>query len=153
MLTPGGVNQGELVQFLQALRNRGFSDPDLAQASTTTQVKTTNTFQYMVDGILKSKAATDNQTIAALTATAAGETCRVRVEINAAGTITFKQGPIGAGITTAPVRSPSKATIGYFDMPASFTPGTSLTSLVTFYDGDPDLGLVDLSPVNPSLEA
>lgn len=144
-----GLRQGDLVTVLRALRNRALGKASLAQATTTTQIQITNQTDFMIDGLIYRKAAANNISIAALTATAANQNSRVRVEINSAGTVSFVQGPIvsttaPAGVLTAGLRSAAKSTLGYFDMPASFTPGTSLTSLLTFYDGDPDLDAVGL---------
>ena len=139
-----GALQGDIVALLKALRNRCFSNPGLAVGTTTTRIQVTNAIQFAIDGVSYNKAAEDNITIAALTATAAAQNSRVRVEVNTAGTVSFVQGPIlstaaPATPLEAPARTASRCTIGYFDMPASFTPGTSLASLLTFVNGDPDL--------------
>lgn len=156
MLTPIGQNQGELIAFLKALRNSPEGKAGLAVGTTTTRIQITNQTDFNINGALYRKAATDNISIAALTATAALQTSRVRVEIDSAGTVTFKQGAVvggAAGHGIAPIRTASRCTLGIFDMPASFTPGTSVASLCTFTDGDPDLGILPQADDSPSLEA
>ena len=141
--------QADLVPLLKALRNRVFSNPGLAVGSTNTRIQVTNAVQFAIDGVQYNKAAEDNITIAALTATAAAQNRRVRVEVNTAGTVSFVEGPAlstaaPAPPLEAPARTASRATLGYFDMPASFTPGTTAASGLTYVNGDPDLDTTKL---------
>lgn len=148
-----GVDWSGLIAVQKALRNRGLSKPLLATATTVQQIKTTNVFEFMIDGVMKSKVATDGLgSMAALTVVPNGQLCTVRIEIDAAGTVTFNQGPIdpqgdkyalrsyvaGAAVGTPP--SNSRATIGVFITPAGgFTFNTTSVAGGTFIDGDPDL--------------
>src|SRR3990167_1597234 len=139
-----GMLQKDAAAFLKALRNRCFSNPALAVGTTTTRIQIANALSYMIDGVLYSKSAEDDIVISTLTATAAAQNSRVRVELNTAGTVSFVQGGVRSAAPPAtpreaPARTASRCTIGYFDLPASFTPGTSLASLLTFVNGDPDL--------------
>ncbi len=132
--------------LLYALVNRCFGKAGLAVATTTTLFKTANQVYYAIADTLYSKAATDNIALSPAPAnTAAGQVCILRVEIDSAGTVTVKQGPIitgGAAQAIVPRRTAARATFGWIEIPASFTFGTSLFSAagVTFHDGDPDLG-------------
>lgn len=77
---------------------------------------------------------------------AAGECCRIRLEIDSAGAITGVQGPIRTSLANAPVprRSANKATVAIIEIAVAggFTFGTTSygDAAVTFKQGDPDLG-------------
>jgi len=151
LITPQAMNQGDLYNLLQALANACLDNAALAMASTTTKIKTTNAVTFRIAGKLYSKAASDNITVSGLTNTPAATFRKVRVEINAAGTVSFKEGAVGAAQVLAPLprRSASKATLGWIEIPASFTYGTTDFNAagVAFVDGDPDLGdAVSLPP-------
>ena len=146
-----GIGQGELINLLRALRNMVFDDADLVVATTTTKIKTTNALYYMISGLRYTKGATDNIDIttgAGFTNTGVGQFCKLRIEIDSAGTVTAKQGGFATAQVLAqhPARSASKATIGYAEIPASFTFGTSNfnDSGVALVDGDPDLAATQL---------
>ena len=66
------------------------------------------------------------------------------MEINTAGTLSFKEGaPATAQVNALiPRRTASRATVGWIEIPASFTYDTTLFSAsgVAFFNGDPDLG-------------
>lgn len=140
---PSGMTQAALVFLLQALRDRVFRAPVLAMGTTTTRIKTTNDTDFCINGTVYKKAATDNIQVTGLTNTAAGQFRKVRVEINTAGTVSFKEGAVGTtqGVATMPNRSTGKATLGYIEIPASFTYGTTDFNAtgVAFFDADPDL--------------
>lgn len=147
-LAPRGMNQGALINLLKALRNRCFTLGTLAMGSTTTAIKTTNTLQFAISGVNYSKAAEDNVVVSGMTNTGAGQFCKVRVEVNSAGTLGFVQGGFAGNQAEAriPTRSASKATVGYIEIPASFTFGTTdmNASGVAFVNGDPDLDATKL---------
>lgn len=157
MLTPTGVTQDELVKVLQALRNRILAKPTLAIGSTTSQVQVTNSLtDFCIDGVVYRKAAQDNISVGALTALTAGQACRIRVEINSAGTVSFVQGKIvtGArGTGPTPLRTASRATLGFIDVAGAFTFGTTAFTGNTFTDGDPDLAPGGASDKDVGLEA
>ena len=149
--TRGMQDQGALITLLRALRNMVFGDSDLVVATTTTKIKTTNAFYYMISGQRYTKAGADNIDIttgAGFTNTGASQFCKLRVEIDSSGTVTAKQGGIASAQALAPFppRSASKATVGWIEIPASFTFGTSNfnDSGVTLVDGDPDLRATEL---------
>ena len=152
-----GVDQGELVAFLKANRNRVLAKPTLAIGTTTSRIQVTNSLvDFMIDGVIYRKAAEDNISVGSLTALTAGQTCRIRVEINSAGTVSFVQGPIktgSRGTGQTPLRTASRATLGYIDVAGAFTFGTTAFTSETFTDGDPDLAPATTSEKAVGLEA
>ncbi len=157
MLTPTGLSQDELIQFLKALRNRVLAKPTLAMATNTTGIQVTNSLvDFMIDGVLYRKAAADNVAVGALTALLAGQACRIRVEINSAGTLNFVQGPIATGArgtAKTPIRTASRATLGVIDVAGAFTFGATTFAAETFTDGDPDLAPAGTADKDVGLEA
>lgn len=137
-----GVSQAGQLKIVKALRNAVFSVAGLAVATTNTKLKTANTVQFRINGKNFSKVAEDNITISGLTNTGAAETCKVRVEVDVAGTVTFVQGGMASvqALAKFPTRSANKATLGWVEIPASHTFGTTALTGYTFVDGDPDLG-------------
>lgn len=138
-------NWGSLYAVLQALVNRVLDNPALAVGTVTvTRVRTTNAVSFAIGPKIYSKAATDpvDDFDGGFTNTAAGQFCKVRLEIDTAGVVTGKQGPIVAGqaLAAIPRRSKNKATLGWLEIPASFTFGTTSYATATFFNGDPDLG-------------
>jgi len=151
LITPQAQNQGDVFNLLQALVNACLANPALAMASTTTKIKTTNAVTFRIGAKVYTKAATDNITVSGLTNTAAAQFRKVRVEIDAAGTVSFKEGAVGAAQVLAPLprRTASLCTLGWIEIPASFTYGTSDFNVagVAFFNGDSDLGdAVSLPP-------
>ncbi len=157
MLTPTGVTQDELVKLLKALRNRVLAKPTLATGSTTSRIQVTNSLtDFCIDGVVYRKAAEDNISVGALTALTATQACRLRVEINSAGTVSVVQGPVvtGArGTAPTPLRTASRATLGTVDVAGAFTFGTTSFAAETFLDGDPDLAPAAASDKDIGLEA
>ena len=157
MLTPTGIDQAELVAVLKALRNRTFTDPGLAVGSTTaSRVRFANTVQFAIDGVNYSAVAQDNVSVGTMTALAATEACRIRVEINSAGTLNFVQGKrvTGArGTAPTPLRTASRCTLGVIDVAGAFTFGTTTFAAETYIDGDPDLAPNGASDKQIGLEA
>ena len=156
MLTPGGVNQDELVTILKALRNRAFDTAGLAVGGTTSRVQVANTVAFTINGTLYSKVAENNISVGTLTALTAGQTCRIRVEISSAGTVTFVQGKAvtgGRGTGPTPLRTASRCTLGFIDVAGAFTFGTTSFAAETFTNGDPDLAPDTGSPKDTGLEA
>lgn len=136
-----GYNQQDLVDLLRALRNIVLGKPSVAAGSVlTTGVQVGTAFDYMIDGGVKTKAANTGVAFpAGLTNTAAAQQCKLRMEIDSAGAVTYKQGIIDAIGDKYPLRTAGLTTVASIDVPASFTFNTSLASLLTFTDGDPDL--------------
>lgn len=145
-ISRNGVNQHDLVNLLRAMRNRVFSLVTLAMGGTTTRIKTTSTAQFCINGVNYSKAAEDNidVNVAGIVDTGVGEFCKIRIEVDTAGTVSFVQGGVASAQIHAkvPPRSAGKATLGYVEIPASFVFGTTLFNVagVAFVNGDPDLG-------------
>jgi hypothetical protein len=147
VIRPSAVNDGDVFNVLQALVNRVLGNPLLAAASDATDVKTTNAVYFSIAGVLYTKAATDglgDMGAYAIIDTGAGEYCKVRVEIDVNGAVSFKRGPVAASQAQAvvPRRTASKATLGWIEIPPSYVFGTSnfTDAGVTLYSGDPDLG-------------
>lgn len=150
VLNKRGSNWGSIYTLLQALVNRCFDDADLAVATNTTKIKTTDAVEFSIAGKLFEKAATDDVTVSGMTDSGAGQFSKIRVELNASGTFGFVQGPFAAAqvLAEVPRRSESKCTVGWIEIPASFVFGTSNfnDSGVTLVDGDPDLGDGSIPP-------
>lgn len=134
----------DLYDLLQALVNAAMAKPLLATGTTTTRVKTTNAISFRIGGKVFTKAATDpvDNFNASLVNTGASQFCKVRIEMDAAGVVTAVQGAIVAAQALAPMprRTANKVTLGWMEVPASFTFGTTSYASVAFFDGDPDLG-------------
>lgn len=99
---------GALVQSFNALlrlvANAAYSAAAVAIATVTTQVKTTATLTYLISGVFKTKAATDNfWTVAILQAATGfanipiGSAAMFLFMIDAAGVATVIEGPVGVG--------------------------------------------------------
>ena len=150
-VTRQGANQADVVKILKALRSRVSGVSGLAVGTTTSRIKTVNAVSYCINGVNYSKAATDNidiTTAAGLVNTAPNQFCKLRVEINSGGTVSAVQGGIAASQAAAPfpTRSSGKATLGYIEIPASFTFGTTAFNVagVAMVEGDPDLAATEL---------
>jgi hypothetical protein len=142
-LKPNGMDQGSLHQYLLALATRALSTPALATAAAAT-IAVGSTFTYSIAGKLYSKAS-GTLTLTTAVSTGASEFRKCRIEIDAAGTYSVIPGTIAAAqaLAAVPMKSGAdKATVGWFEVPASFTGGTTNTNVAGFavYSGDPDLG-------------
>ncbi len=84
-----------------------FATGGLAEGTNANTFKTTATVPYAIDGVLYSKAATDNLAFSAgHTSLAAGQSCLFGVVLDTAGNVTTVQGPI---ITTSDLTAKIKA--------------------------------------------
>jgi hypothetical protein len=140
-------NKADLIQILRALRSQCFAKAGLAVGTTVTTIKYTGTLTFGINGVMYTAAAADNQDVdAGFVNTAAGQFCKIRVEINSAGVVSAVQGGMGANQLLAPFppRSASKATLGWIEVPASFVFGTTSFAGAVFVDGDPDLDALAL---------
>lgn len=157
-VTGRGINQGDLVKVLIALRDAVMSSPTLAvngvaEATFKTTVVPSGGMVFRINGThyLKADLAAQVLTGFSLASTGVGQFCLLRVELNTAGTVGILQGGMfgSAAEATAhpPARSASKATIGTILLPASFVPGTTALDAagVVFTDGDPDLSALNLA--------
>jgi len=150
------TGEGALIQSLNAhiatVANMALTAAGSAQATNTTGVKTANTTTFTIDGVFKSKTATDPLwalTGTAVTAGGSGATMHYALCLNASGTASVVQGPTNQGSTTVWTPAPANqlpadiciaATIKISLAAATvFTPGTtSLTAAgvtSTFEDG------------------
>ena len=141
-----GFNQKEIVELLRAMRNRVLGHPALIQGSTPANLAN-GAFDYMIDGQTYAKAAVAAGTVLTgqgLVNTAAGQFCKIRVQIDSLGAITYTQGGFAGSQEDAriPARLPGRCTIGLLDIPASFTFGTTtLATAGIIASGDPDLSI------------
>jgi hypothetical protein len=162
LLAPAGADAGSgigilgaLLQFYNALvtlvENCAFTAAGVAMATTTTAVKTVNSLTYLIEGVFKVKAGTDNFWTAANSFTAMqtvpiGSRCIILLLIDAAGAASAIQGPIGTTdlLATVPVDTipQAKAIVGTVKVvtgTANFVPGTDAWNKAnvafTFADG------------------
>lgn len=147
---------GALVQSFNALlrlvANAAYSAAAVAIATVTTQVKTTATLTYLISGVFKTKAATDNfWTVAILQAASGfavipiGSAAMFLFLIDAAGVASVIQGPVGVGAApavpadTIPEDKCIAGTCKVVSASATFTPGTDAWNKAglafTFADG------------------
>lgn len=134
-------NWKDLFAFLKALQNSVFANPNFRPNAAPASYDT-DAFTFRINGRYFSKAAAAAVSIAAANHlnTIANQFRKARIEVDSAGAITFKAGAIAAsqGAAEMPRRSKDKATIGWMQIDASFTAGTTaLTGRV--FNGDPDL--------------
>lgn len=136
-------NDAGLFSLLQALVNRLLGRPNLRTGTTTTRVQVA-AFDYQIADRVYAKAAEDNVQVTGLTNTPAATFRKVRVQIDADGTLSFSEGASAGSQAAAavPRRTANRATVGWIEIPASFTYGTTAFSAagVSFFDGDPDCG-------------
>jgi hypothetical protein len=137
------TGEGALIQshnaHYSAFLNQALTACGAATATVTSQAKTVNTLTYTIDGVFKSKVATDNfwtLTGTAVTAGGSGATMHYALCINAAGAASVVQGPTNQGSTTAWTPAPANqlpadiciAAVMKISLTAAtvFTPGTTL---------------------------
>lgn len=158
---------GALLQMYNALvllaENCAFTAAGVAMATTTTAVKTVNALTYLIEGVFKSKAGTDNFWTAANSFTAMatvpiGGSCIIALLIDAAGAATAIQGPVSLTATPTPLPVSSlvaaKCIVGTVKVvcgTANFVPGTDAWNKAnvtfTFADGY-DASLVGCAQIN-----
>lgn len=139
-----------------------FGSGALAEGTNAATLKTTATIPYMIDGMLYSKAATDNMAITACAQQAALTTCIYLVTLNAAGTLVVTKGrevltadlAKGADSLQFPTKPASQAVIGFFTIITAsgytYTGGTTDNSATGITDAYYDAGMV---PANPRTAA
>lgn len=145
-----GLDPTSVFCLLQSLVNRVFGNPNLAVGTTTTRIQVTNQVDFAIANQVYRKAAEDNISVTGLTNTTATQFRKARVEINTAGTVSFKEGPAATAQVNAimPRRTASRATLGWLQVPNSFTYGTTAFTAGMFFNGDPDLS--DLGSALPN---
>lgn len=138
--------------LLSGWANMALTACGAAIATTTSKAKTVNTLTYLIDGVFKSKAATDNfwtLTGTAVTAGGSGATLHYALCIDGTGAASVVQGPTNQGSTTVWTPAPANqmpadiciAAVLKISLTAAtvFTPGTTLLGAAgvtsTFGDG------------------
>ena len=134
----GASQHQKLRDLLTSLLNRSFTAAGLVIGTTTTKIKTAVALKYCINGLMYSKAATDNIVITACAEQALATFAKYLVSINAAGTVTTTKGADAATAVLAllPDLPAASAPVGYFqintDGTTTFTAGTTdLTSDAT----------------------
>lgn len=138
--------------LLMQAENCALTAAGTAQATTTSKVKTTATCAYLLNGVFKSKAATDNLwtlTGSAVTAGGSGATLHYALCLDGSGTASVIAGPVNQGSTTVWSAAPVSFMVADVAIVATlkisltaatvFTPGTTATNAAgvtsTFEDG------------------
>lgn len=125
------------------LFNASLTAGGLAEGTNAATIKTVNTINYVVDGQLYTKAATDNIAITATAQQAISTFCLYLVTVNAAGTVTVTKGTeVASDTAVLPARPASSAVIGAFkiatDGVTTYTGGTTDNGAAgitdTYYD-------------------
>lgn len=131
------TGEAALIQAHNALlmqeTNQPLTAAGSAQATNTTGVKSVNTTTFTIDGVFKSKAATDplwTLTGSAVTAGGLGATMHYALCLNASGTASVVQGPTNQGSTTA--WTPAPANLLPNDIAIVATLKISLTAATVF---------------------
>ena len=122
--------------FLMQEVNAALTAAGSAQATNTTGVKSANTTTFLIDGVFKSKGATDplwTLTGSAVTAGVGGATMHYALVLNASGTASVVQGPTNQGSTT--VWTPAPANQMPQDLCIAATLKLSLTATTVFTPG------------------
>jgi hypothetical protein len=149
-------------QHHKAMRNQAFTSAGLAIATTTTQWKTANTVTYTSGGVFKSKAAADNNALAALTITANGSTVQEAVWLillDGAGTLTTVVGAIatGAGNALLPELSAwtagEQTSIGYIRIATTAGGGNFVAGTTALNAGGFTVTYVNTGFVTPRFDA
>lgn len=108
------------------LRTTLLGDPGLAQGTNTKRFKTANATPYRLNGIVYSKAATDD-IAQPLTTTNGTQYVKELISLDAAGTFALTAGTPAAsqGAAALPATPANQTPIGYIEVPNNFTPGTT----------------------------
>lgn len=121
----------DMQDVLNGLLNRSFMKGGLAEGTNAATIKTVAAVDYCINGLMYSKAITDNIAITAGSVQAISTFCKYLVSIDAAGTVTTTAGNVAASAALAlvPDLPASSAPLGYFqiatDGVTTYTPGTT----------------------------
>ena len=134
------ANRTRVDLLRRASLDRSYSAGGLAVGTGAATVKTANTVTYVIGGVFKSKAATDNIAIPAGTTVPISNFCKFLVSLPAGGTPTLTQGNLGtsAALALLPACPANEAPVGYMqvatDGATTYVPGTTddPTAGVTF---------------------
>lgn len=141
-LTGRGVNQQALVDFLRAMRNAVRQNPVLVKHGAGSLTIKCGAFDFCVNGEMFTKAATDPLPNLTGAGTGAAQFAKLRIEIDAAGVVTYAQGGLSLTAPEAqlPTRTKDKVTIGWIEMPANFVPNVTAVDVanVVIHNGDED---------------
>jgi len=134
--------------LLAGLLNRCNEACGLAIASTASKIKTAAAADFVIDGKIYTKAATDNITVTAGAEQAVSTFCKYLVSIIADGTVTVTKGTDAAtsALALLPALPASSAPLGYVeietDASTTFTAGTTNFSAAGITDTYVDLSSV-----------
>lgn len=112
------------------LLNRTIQAPLLAEGTNSATIKTTNAVSFSINGVLYTKAATDNIAITAAAVQAVSTYCLYLVSIIADGTVTVTKGTASAADDAVlPALPADSAPLGYFKIATNgsttYTAGTT----------------------------
>lgn len=159
----GGLMQS-FNALLRLVANAAYTAAGIAMATVTTQVKTVNSLTFLISGVFKVKAGTDNFWTAAIIQAATGfanipigSAAMFLFLVDAAGVATVIQGPVGVGAAPAvpadliPEDRAIAGTCKVVSASAAFLPGTDAWNKAglafTFADGY-DASLVGAYRIN-----
>jgi len=127
----GASQHQKMRDILTSLLNRSFTAGGLTIGGTSTKIKIAVALKYCVNGLMYTKAITDNITITAGAEQAVSTFCKYLVSINAAGTVVVTKGNDGttAALALLPDLPADSAPVGYFQVATNssttFTAGTT----------------------------
>lgn len=124
----------------QQMRTRAYTTGVWAEGTNSGTIKTTATLAYSINGLMYTKAATDNIAMTAAAQQAVLTDCAYLIEIDSSGTVATVKGTAVANGGTIVVPPPSAATkcpVGYFVV--------SLANAATFTAGTTDLSATDVT--------
>ena len=129
-----------LTTFEQQSRTRAFTSGALAEGTNSGTIKTTVRCDYSIDGVLYSKAITDNIALTAAAQQAVLTDCAYLICVDSSGTVSSVKGTEVANGGTLVVPAPVSASvcpIGYLKV--------SLANAATFTAGTTDLSATDVT--------
>lgn len=88
----GKLHDLETATLRNAIGDVCYGKAGLAEGTNPATIQTANAIDYAIDGVLYTKAATDNIALTAATAQADGTTCMYLIEINSSGTVSSVKG-------------------------------------------------------------
>lgn len=138
----------EYLLLKDTLEHLNFTKAALAEGTDAATIKTTVATYYTIDGVVYTKAATDNIAISAGAEQAVSTYCLYLVSINAAGTVAVTKGTaVATDTATLPALPASSAALGYFkiatDGATTYTAGTTDNGAAGITDTYVDLCFVN----------
>jgi hypothetical protein len=123
--------QQKMRDLLLRMLNACFGKAGLAEGTNAATIKTVAAVDYCIDGLIYTKAITDNIAITAAAVQAISTFCKYLVSVDAAGTVTVTKGTEAAtsALALVPALPASSAPIGYFEIATdgvtTYTAGTT----------------------------